>query len=133
MILLERTPFFWSAPFSNKWLIDVVDTDFLIHDMTIPARTYGYTLLHSEISDIDRAAKVVHTARGAVDYDLLVIAGGVLMGFGGVLALGCSIGQGLSGVSTLSLGSIVALADIAAGARVALSLFPQPAPAGATT
>jgi hypothetical protein len=26
VILLERNPFFWSAPFSNKWLIDVVDT-----------------------------------------------------------------------------------------------------------
>ncbi|WP_217629737.1 YeeE/YedE thiosulfate transporter family protein [Paracoccus chinensis] len=64
---------------------------------------------------------------------LRAIAGGVLMGFGGVLPLGCSIGQGLSGVSTLSLGSIVALAGIAAGALVALSPFPQPTSAGATT
>ncbi|MBV0891384.1 YeeE/YedE family protein [Paracoccus sp. Z118] len=59
--------------------------------------------------------------------------GGVLMGFGGVLALGCSIGQGLSGFSTLSLGSLVALAGIVAGAAVGLSLFPHPSPAGATT
>ena len=57
----------------------------------------------------------------------------LLMGFGGVLALGCSIGQGLSGFSTLSLGSLVALAGIVAGAFVALSLIPQPTPAGATT
>lgn len=57
--------------------------------------------------------------------------GGVLMGFGGVLALGCSIGQGLSGFSTLSLGSIIALAGIIAGAAVGLSLFPQSSPAGA--
>lgn len=64
---------------------------------------------------------------------LRAIAGGVLMGFGGVLALGCSIGQGLSGFSTLSLGSLVALAGIVAGAFVALSLIPQPTPAGATT
>ncbi|MDO5619966.1 MAG: YeeE/YedE family protein [Paracoccus sp. (in: a-proteobacteria)] len=48
------------------------------------------------------------------------IAGGVLMGFGGVLALGCSIGQGLSGVSTLSLASLVAFAGILAGIAVAL-------------
>ena len=77
VILIERNPVFFTCPFSNKWLIDVVDTDFLIHDMTIPARTHGYMLLHSEISAIDRAAKVVHTARGTVDYDLLVIAGGI--------------------------------------------------------
>ena len=43
------------------------------------------------------------------------LTGGVLMGFGGVLALGCTIGQGLSGVSTLALGSFVVLASIIAG------------------
>jgi hypothetical protein len=43
------------------------------------------------------------------------VVGGILMGFGGVTALGCTIGQGLSGVSTLALGSFVALAAIIAG------------------
>jgi uncharacterized membrane protein YedE/YeeE len=42
--------------------------------------------------------------------------GAVLMGFGGVTAMGCTIGQGLSGVSTLALGSFIALAGIVAGA-----------------
>ena len=41
---------------------------------------------------------------------------GALMGIGGVTAMGCTVGQGLSGVSTLSLGSMVALAGILAGA-----------------
>jgi uncharacterized protein len=44
------------------------------------------------------------------------IAGGALMGFGGVLALGCTIGQGISGVSTLALGSFLAFFAIIAGA-----------------
>ena len=44
------------------------------------------------------------------------ITGGVLMGVGGVLALGCTIGQGLSGVSTLSLGSLLAFVSIFTGA-----------------
>jgi uncharacterized membrane protein YedE/YeeE len=44
------------------------------------------------------------------------IVGGMLMGFGGVLAMGCTIGQGLSGISTLALGSIIALCSIIAGA-----------------
>jgi hypothetical protein len=39
----------------------------------------------------------------------------MLMGVGGVTAMGCSVGQGLSGVSTLGLTSIVALLAIAAG------------------
>lgn len=44
------------------------------------------------------------------------LAGGVLMGVGGVTAMGCSIGQGISGLSTLSLTSFVALAAMLAGA-----------------
>jgi uncharacterized membrane protein YedE/YeeE len=48
------------------------------------------------------------------------IAGGVLMGFGGVTALGCTIGQGLTGVSTLALGSILAFFSITGGCVAAL-------------
>jgi uncharacterized membrane protein YedE/YeeE len=48
------------------------------------------------------------------------IVGGVLMGFGGVTALGCTIGQGLTGMSTLALGSIIASLSIVAGCVAAL-------------
>lgn len=48
------------------------------------------------------------------------LVGAALMGVGGITALGCTIGQGLSGVSTLSLGSFVALAAMVAGAVLAL-------------
>ncbi len=48
------------------------------------------------------------------------IVGGALMGVGGVTALGCTIGQGLSGVSTLAVGSVLALAAIFAGAITAM-------------
>lgn len=44
------------------------------------------------------------------------LAGAVLMGVGGVTAMGCSIGQGVSGLSTLSLTSFVAVAAMLAGA-----------------
>lgn len=43
------------------------------------------------------------------------LVGGALMGCGGVLAAGCTIGQGLTGVATLSLGSWLTLAAILAG------------------
>ena len=51
------------------------------------------------------------------------LLGAFLMGSGGVAALGCTIGQGISGVSTLSIGSIIAIASISAGARFGLYLL----------
>jgi len=50
---------------------------------------------------------------------LRYIAGGSLMGAGGALALGCSIGQGLTGVSTLSFSSMISAVAILIGARLA--------------
>jgi len=44
------------------------------------------------------------------------LVGAMLMGFGGVTALGCTVGQGLSGMSTLALGSIIAWLSIIGGA-----------------
>jgi hypothetical protein len=43
------------------------------------------------------------------------LAGGALMGTGGVLALGCTIGQGITGLSTLAFGSVIAVLAIVAG------------------
>lgn len=40
------------------------------------------------------------------------VIGGILMGVGGVLALGCTIGQGITGFSTMALGSFVSIAGI---------------------
>lgn len=48
------------------------------------------------------------------------LVGAALMGFGGVLAVGCTLGQGLSGASTLALGSFITLAAIVAGGIAAL-------------
>ena len=40
---------------------------------------------------------------------------GVLMGVGGVLALGCTVGQGVAGISTLSMGAVLAPGAIMLG------------------
>lgn len=48
------------------------------------------------------------------------IVGGTLMGFGGVTGLGCTIGQGITGVATLSLGSWLTLAAMLAAAWATL-------------
>jgi uncharacterized protein len=60
------------------------------------------------------------------------MTGAALMGSGGAMALGCSIGQGLTGISTLALSSFVAAAGIlfgtAAGLRGVLRVPPLEAP-----
>jgi hypothetical protein len=48
------------------------------------------------------------------------LVGAALMGFGGVTALGCTVGQGLSGISTLAIGSLLALPGFIFGAYLAL-------------
>ena len=48
------------------------------------------------------------------------VVGGILMGFGGVTALGCTVGQGLTGFSTLALGSILAFLAIVAGSALTM-------------
>jgi uncharacterized membrane protein YedE/YeeE len=50
------------------------------------------------------------------------IVGGVLMGFGGVTALGCTIGQGITGISTLALGSILTFVSIVAGSAATMKV-----------
>lgn len=54
---------------------------------------------------------------GFVDRDdfLRQLTGATLMGVGGVLAMGCTIGQGLTGLSTLSIGSLLAALSICVG------------------
>jgi uncharacterized membrane protein YedE/YeeE len=50
------------------------------------------------------------------------IAGGVAMGFGGVLALGCTIGQGVTGMSTLAIGSLLTLVSIIFGSALTMKI-----------
>lgn len=51
------------------------------------------------------------------------LVGAVLMGAGGVTAAGCTIGQGLSGLSTLAIGSVIAVAGIVTGSVAMLKVL----------
>jgi len=53
-------------------------------------------------------------------------AGALLMGFGGITALGCSLGNGVTGLAMLSSGSLLATAGITAGAWLALRRTARP-------
>ena len=48
--------------------------------------------------------------------------GAVLMGFGGVLAMGCTIGQGITGISTLALGSFITFISIVMGSALTMKI-----------
>ena len=50
------------------------------------------------------------------------IVGAILIGIGGVLALGCTIGQGVTGISTLALGSFITLVFIILGAAITMKI-----------
>lgn len=77
VILLERNPTFWSGPMSNKWLIDIVNTDFINRDMLHPAIKYGYKLVQTEVTGFERDKKLVRTAHGLIEYDYLILSGGI--------------------------------------------------------
>lgn len=81
VVLLERNPFFWSCPLSNKWLVDVVDTAFLMHSYTAAAQRFGYTYVQTEVTEIERDKKRVHTAQGHLDYDWLVVSAGIRVAY----------------------------------------------------
>ena len=58
------------------------------------------------------------------------LGGAMLMGAGGVLALGCTIGQGITGMSTLSLGSLIAWLSIMAGGYLGIKYLEEGSFAG---
>lgn len=59
------------------------------------------------------------TSRGDMINHLVA---GVLMGFGGVLSLGCTVGQGITGISTLALGSVLTALSIVFGCALTLKV-----------
>ena len=54
--------------------------------------------------------------------------GAILMGFGGVVALGCSIGQGMSAFSVLAISAPVTIASVAVGAIIGLRFLIEGSP-----
>ncbi|MDH5473094.1 MAG: YeeE/YedE family protein [Gammaproteobacteria bacterium] len=61
---------------------------------------------------VSRQFKITAPARGTVK---MALFGGSLMGLGAIMAYGCNVGQGLSGISTLSLESLIAVTGMVGG------------------
>jgi len=67
----------------------------------------------------------------AADDMIRHMVGGSIMGVGGIMALGCTIGQGLTGMSTLALGSVIALTSIIAGGMFGMKYLEEGSLGGA--
>ena len=76
-------------------------------------------VLGSAVSALLRREFQVEAFRNAEDLGSHLL-GGVLMGFGGITAMGCSIGQGLTGLAMLSAGACVAMSGMVTGTWLAL-------------
>jgi uncharacterized membrane protein YedE/YeeE len=61
------------------------------------------------------------------------LIGAALMGTGGILALGCTIGQGITGMSTLAVGSLIALVSIIIGGVYGMKFLEEGSFGGALT
>jgi uncharacterized membrane protein YedE/YeeE len=89
--------------------------------------SFGVALVFGILAGSFAAAMASRTFRLEMFADradmLRHMGGGALMGFGGVMAAGCTVGQGLTGVATLGIGSILAFAGIVGGAVISVKLL----------
>lgn len=77
VVVLERNPVFFSCPMSNKWLVDVVDSNFLTWDYLRIAEKHGYRFIQTEVLAVERDKRRVITAAGGLDYDYLIVSPGI--------------------------------------------------------
>lgn len=77
--IIEKNDSFMSCPLSNSNLggIEGFNLNTLTHDYSQAIEKNGYGMLTAVVTGIDRAAKVVHTSKGGVGYDILVLAPGI--------------------------------------------------------
>ena len=98
-----------------QYLLEGFAPGYLTLSLMLLAGTFVGSLLYAALSRSFR----FEWFRDGGDFANHVI-GGLLMGVGGVLGLGCTVGQGISGVSSLALGSIVTVLSIVLGCALAM-------------
>lgn len=99
---------------------------YLVNPLEVRLITFGVAILVGVI--VGSFLYAVATGRFRIEWfssfaDLRRhVAGGILMGIGGVLAMGCTIGQGVTGMSTMALGSAIAFASFILGSAVTMKV-----------
>lgn len=77
VILIERRSMFMSCPISNLWLADLVDFNFITHSFVDASRNNKYLFFQATVLDVDRLKRLVHTEKGYLEYDYLVLSPGI--------------------------------------------------------
>ena len=79
ILVIEKNDTFMSCPVSNTYIgkLKGMDLGTFIFDYAQPIEKHGYNWLTAEVQGIDREAKVIHTTKGAVGYDILVLSPGI--------------------------------------------------------
>jgi NADH dehydrogenase FAD-containing subunit len=77
VVVLEKRAVFTSCPISNEWLVGEIPLDFLTRDFFTPAKEFGYKIVQTTVTDIDRKSQTVATTCGSIDYDYLVLSPGI--------------------------------------------------------
>jgi len=109
-----------SAPVSLTYVRPTADAvQWLTLFTAAPVPGFGVTSVFGALIGAFAAARAMGRFRVSTYSDtgdtLRNLFGAALMGLGGVLALGCTVGQAITGVSTLALGSFLTFAAIVAG------------------
>lgn len=117
-----------SAPISLTYVRPLGDTiEWLQRYTALALPGFGVASVFGALLGAFLAAKAMGRFRVATFSDandtLRNVGGATLMGIGGVMALGCTVGQSLTGVSTLALGSLLTFAAIVIGGRWGLVLL----------
>ena len=117
--IVGNDPFQPTPLASFSFVAPIGDTLMYLMAFTGASVNFGIASVGGVIVGAFAAAVASHSFRveSFADTNDLVrhLGGGALMGVGGVLALGCTIGQGITGLSTLAAGSVLAFLSILAG------------------
>ncbi len=90
--------------------------------MAFPVAVLLGTLLGGFVGSVIKRDTQLRTFNGEADTARNII-GAAMMGIGGVLALGCTLGQGVTGVSTLAMGSFITFAFLVIGGIVGMKIM----------
>jgi len=79
ILVIEKRDMFMSCPVSNTYLgkLKGMDLGKLVFDHAQAVEKYAYSMLKSEVVDINRANKTVTTVAGIVKYEVLVLSPGI--------------------------------------------------------
>ncbi len=85
VLVIEKNDTFMSCPVSNTVYgkLEGMNLSTFIHDYAQPVQKHGYGMLKAEVTGIDRKAKQIHTTKGIVEYEILVLSPGIAYDYEG--------------------------------------------------